>query len=44
MGKKRDLGDFDCYMVIDARRAGLTIPNTAELRFSHATVAQVYTD
>ncbi len=38
MGKKGDLGDFECGMVVGARRAGLSISKTADLLgFSHTT-------
>ncbi len=43
MGKKADLSDFECGMVVGARRAGLSISKTADLLgFSHATVSRVY--
>ncbi len=36
MGKKGDLSDFECGMVVGARRAGLSISKTADLLgFSH---------
>ncbi len=41
MGKKGDLSDFERGMVVAARRAGLSISNTADLLgFSHTTVVQ----
>ncbi len=40
MGKKRDLSDFECGMVVGTRRAGLSISKTADLLgFSHATIS-----
>uniref|UniRef100_A0AAR2J702 Transposase Tc1-like domain-containing protein n=1 Tax=Pygocentrus nattereri TaxID=42514 RepID=A0AAR2J702_PYGNA len=43
MGKKGDLSDFGCGMVVGARRAGLSISETAELLgFSHTTISKVY--
>ncbi len=43
MGKKGDLRDFECGMVVGARRAGLSISETADLLgFSHATISRVY--
>ncbi len=42
MGKKGDLSDFECGMVVGARRAGLSISKTADLLgFSH-TISRVY--
>ncbi len=44
MGKKGDLSDFECGMVVGARRAGLSISKTADLLgFSHTTISRVYT-
>ena len=31
MGKKCDLSDFDCGMIVGGRKAGLSIPETAGL-------------
>ncbi len=43
MGKKGDLSDFEHGMVVGARRAGLSISETADLLgFSHATISRVY--
>ncbi len=43
MGKKRDLSDFECGMVVNARRAGLSISKTADLLgFSCSTISRVY--
>ena len=43
MGKKGDLSDFECGMVVGARRAGLSIAETADLLgFSHTTISRVY--
>ncbi len=43
MGKKRDLNDFECGMVVDVRRAGLSILKTADLlRFSRTIISRVY--
>ncbi len=43
MGKKGDLSDFECGMVVGARRAGLSISKTADLlEFSHTTISRVY--
>ncbi len=43
MGKKEDLSDFECGMVVGARRAGLSISTTADLLgFSHTTISRVY--
>ncbi len=43
MGKKGDLRDFECGMVVGARRAGLSISKTADLLgFSHTTISRVY--
>ncbi len=42
MGKKGDLRDFECGMVVGARRAGLSISKTADLLgFSHTTISRV---
>ncbi len=42
MRKKGDLSDFECGMVVGARRAGLIISETADLlRFSHTTISRV---
>ncbi len=43
MGKKEDLSDCEREMVIGAKRAGLSISQTADLlRFSHTTIPRVY--
>ncbi len=43
MGKKRDLSDFECGIVVGARRAGLSISKTADLLgFSRTTIFRVY--
>ncbi len=43
MGKKLDLSDFERGMVVGARRAGLSISNTADLLgFSRTTISRVY--
>ncbi len=43
MGKKGDLSDFERGMVVDVRRAGLSISKTADLLgFSHTTISRVY--
>ncbi len=43
MEKKADLSDFECGMFVGARRAGLSISNTADLLgFSHTTISRVY--
>ena len=43
MGRKGDLSDFERSMVVDARRAGLSISKTADLLgFSHTTISRVY--
>ncbi len=43
MGKKGDFSDFECGMVVGARRAGLSIVKTADLLgFSHTTISRVY--
>ncbi len=41
MGKKEDLSDFEHGMVVGARRAGLSISETADLLgFSHTTISR----
>ncbi len=41
MGKKGDLSDFECGMVVGARQAGLSISKTADLLgFSHTTISR----
>ncbi len=43
MGKKGDLSDFECGMVVGTRRAGLSISETADLLgFSRTTISRVY--
>ncbi len=43
MGKKGDLSDFECGMVVGARRDGLSISKTADLLvFSCTTISMVY--
>ncbi len=43
MGKKGDLSDFECGMVVGARRAALSIYKTADLLgFSRTTISRVY--
>ncbi len=43
MGKKGDLSDFERGMVVDVRRAGLSISKTADLLgFSRTTISRVY--
>ncbi len=43
MGKKGDLSDFERGMVAGARRAGLSIPKTADLLgFSRTTISRIY--
>ncbi len=43
MGKKGDLSDFECGIVVGARRAGLSISETADLLgFSLVTISRVY--
>ena len=43
MGKKGDLSDFECGMVVGARWAGLSISETADLLgFSRTTISRVY--
>ena len=45
MGKKGDLSDFECGVVVGARRAGLSISETAYLLgFSPPTIFRVYRD
>lgn len=39
MGKKGDLSDFECGIVIGARQAGLNISESTDpLRFFHTTI------
>ncbi len=43
MGKKGDLSNFERGMVVGARRAGLSISQTADLLgFSRTTISRVY--
>ncbi len=45
MGKKGDLSDFECEMVVGARQASLSISKTADLLgFSRTTISRVYRD
>ncbi len=42
MGKKGDLSDFECGMLVGARRAGLSISKTADLLgFSRTIISRV---
>ena len=42
MGKKCDLSDFDCGLIVGARQGGLSISETADLLgFSLTTVSGV---
>ncbi len=43
MGMKGDLSDFECRMVVGARRPGMSISKTADLLgVSHTTISRVY--
>ncbi len=43
MGQNADLSDFERGMVVGARRAGLSISQTADLLgFSRKTISRVY--
>ncbi len=43
MGKKVDLSDFECGMVVGARRTDLIISKTADLLgLSRTTISRVY--
>ncbi len=43
MGKKGDLNNFECGMVVGARQPGLSISKTADLPgFSRTTISKVY--
>jgi len=43
MGKKGDLSNFDCGMVVGARQALLSISHSAQLLgFSSTTISRVY--
>ncbi len=43
MGKKEDLRDFECGIVVGARRAGPSISKNADLLgFSRTTISRVY--
>ncbi len=43
MGMKVDLSDFECEVVVGARRAGLSFSKTAHLlEFSRTTISRVY--
>ncbi len=45
MAKKGDLRDFECGMVVGARRTGLSISETADLLgFSRTTISRVYSE
>jgi len=42
MGNKGDLSNFECGMVVGARRVGLSILQSAQLLgFSHTTISRV---
>ncbi len=43
MGKEGDLSDFECGMVVGAKRADMSISKTADLLgFSRTTISRVY--
>ncbi len=42
MGKKGDLSDFECGMIVGARRACLSISTADLLGFSRTTISRVY--
>ncbi len=43
MGKKGDLSDFECGLVVSARQVGLSISETADLLgISRTTISRVY--
>ncbi len=43
MGKKEDLSDLECGIVVGGRWAGLSITKTSDLlRFSSTTISRVY--
>jgi len=43
MGKKGDLSNFECDMVVGARQAGLSISQSAQLLgFSNTTISSIY--
>ena len=43
MGEKRALSDFECGMVVGARRPGLSISEAADLLgFLHTTMSRFY--
>ncbi len=43
MGKKGDLSDFECGMVVGAKLADMSISKTADLLgFSRTTISRVY--
>lgn len=44
-GKKADLSEFECAMVVGVRRADLSVSETPDLLgFSHTTFSKVYRD
>lgn len=43
MGKKVDLGDFECVIVVGARQAGINISQTVDLLgISYTIISKVY--
>lgn len=43
MGKKVDLGDFECVMLVGARQAGINISQTVDLLgISYTIISKVY--
>ena len=41
MGKNFDRSDFNLRMIVGARQGGLSVSETADLRFSRTTVSRV---